>query len=155
VSRLRHPAFLAAVFLLAVVVGFGTLSGPCDEFTLRGASGTFEITAQDGTVTATLTEGRIPADGTRHLDLVVTPGENGNETAYRLVGPNATAVEPTEQFVVRDATVDGRPIREGDVLRVVWYGYDLHRAPAFCPSREPPARTRSTLAKATVGSSSS
>lgn len=149
-----RPAVLAAVFLLALLVGFEILSGPCDDFTLSGAAGTFEITAGNGTVTATLTDGHIPADGTRHLDLVVTPAEgDGNGTTGRLVGPNATAVEPTERFVVRDVTVTGRPVRAGDVLRVVWYGYDLHRPPAFCPNREPPAQVRATVAKAVVGSS--
>ncbi|WP_276258543.1 hypothetical protein [Haloglomus litoreum] len=112
-----------------------------------------DIALENDTLVVDLTDGSIPADGTRHLDAVVVPQDGGVEdrTEYRLLGPDGGRADAGTTFTVANPTVDGRPLEDGDVVRVVWEGYDLHPQPSYCPGDEGRSRIRTTLAKWTVG----
>jgi len=111
----------------------------------------FDISTGNGTLTVTLAEGRIPADGTHHLDAVVHPAEEfRNDTSYRLLGPDEGA-DHGDTFTVENVTVAERELQDGDIVRVVWAGYDLDPPPTYCPGHEERSTSRATLAKWTVG----
>ena len=112
-----------------------------------------DITLENDTLSVELTGESIPADGTRHLDAVVTPrgGDWESGTNYRLLGPDDGPADAGTTFTVEDPTVAGRPLDDGDVVRIVWYGYDLRPQPSYCPGDEGRSRISSTLAKWTAG----
>jgi hypothetical protein len=125
----------------------------CGPHAPTGPTANADISLENDTLVVELTDGSIPADGTRHLDAVVAPqdGEFEDRTEYRLLGPEGGTADLGTTFTVANPTVDGRPLDDGDVVRLVWYGYDLHPRPSYCPRNDGPSRIRATLSKWTVG----
>jgi hypothetical protein len=151
VSRLRHPVVLAVGLLVVVVAAFGAVSGPCADFTATAPVAAFDIDVAGDRVIVTLTDGRIPAADTRRLELAVRAAD-GPVATDRLVGPDGSPVEEGDRFTVENVTVAGRSLRDGDRVRVVWYGYDLDEQPFFCPPEERTLQS-ATMAARTVGES--
>jgi hypothetical protein len=154
VSLLDRPTALAVGYLvvLTAVVG-ATVGQPCQgDLAATAPAESFEIQHEDDRLVVTRTGGRIPADDTRSLELVVrAPDGDGPGSTYSLVGPNDPAIKDGDRFTVENATVAGRPLRDGDVVRIVWRGYDLDGRPFFCPAPEERSRVSATMAKWVVG----
>jgi hypothetical protein len=142
---------LTVLLVLAVTVLTSGFVPGCQDNAPMSPATAIEISYEDTTLRVTIAEGHIPVDGTRHLDAVVSPGGTWeNRTSYRLLGPDEGA-EHGDSLTVENATVAGRELQEGDVVRVIWYGYDLDPRPAYCPGDEERSVLRTTLGKFVVG----
>lgn len=142
---------LAVLFLLAVTVLTPGFVPGCQDNAPTGPVASLDISDENGTLVVMLAEGHIPEDGTRHLDARVSPGGRWEDrTSYQLLGPNEGA-EHGDSLTVENATVAGRELQAGDVVRVIWYGYDLDPRPAYCPGDEGRSPIEATLGKFVVG----
>lgn len=125
---------LTVVALL--LVSSGTVTGACgDDLAFAGPNTNFSITHQQTTSDVVITHQRgetLTADRTDELYVMIRATGSDNRTRYSLADtPEAFPISSGDQFTIQKATVDGRTLTEGDVIKVVWRGSEKP-LPSYC-----------------------
>lgn len=119
-----------------LLVSSGTVTGACDEnLAFAGPDTTFSIVHQQSTSDVVVTHQKgetLTADRTDELFVTIRTADSDNSTRYSLaVTPEGYPVSSGDRFTIQDATVAGRTLAEGDVIRVVWRGSEKP-LPSYC-----------------------
>ncbi|MFQ3320711.1 MAG: hypothetical protein ACI80F_002797 [Natronomonas sp.] len=155
-NRPRLVVIAAIVFCLllgSVTVGvvFVPSSSPCHERTSTAPQIAFNITYNTSTETLTVVHNggdRLTEENSNSLTIRIRP-EEAEDYSTRYVLADAKGGYPVEEnstWTFPDASINNRPLSDGDVIRVVWTGPD--DIPSYCPNYH---EEESTVAKRVIG----
>ncbi|QPV62185.1 hypothetical protein I7X12_15770 [Halosimplex litoreum] len=156
-----RPVAAKAVVALVTLGGvLGALSvvsgavGPCsDDLAFQGPTTEVEVTVDtdERAVEVTHVDGDVLAEEWTLSVTAVVSSETGTTSEYVAVNASdGLPFEPRGSARIENVTVDGRPLSDGDEVRVVWRGHE-RPLPDYCLGSRGNATARVTLARSTVG----
>ncbi len=141
--------FGCLTLVVLLLVAAGTVTGACDDdLAFTGPNTTVSIVHQQTTnaVVITYQKGEpLTPERTEELFVTIHAADGDNTTSYSLTGtPEAFPVSSGDRFTIRNATVGGRLLAAGDVIRVVWRGSE-NPLPSYCLTTRGPGSTSMVL----------
>lgn len=144
--------------VLSVVLAFGTIGaifwdeGPCNDELDTSPQIEFDITYEQSSGNLSVVHERgdkLTGENTNSLTVRIRPEESEKYTTRYVLASDSNGGFPVESgdvWVFKNASVDGRPLSDDDVLRIVWTGPD--DLPSYCPNRDGES---GTLGKRVIG----
>lgn len=134
---------VGAVFILLIGSVTATLLyvpalSPCHDITATNPQIAFNVTYDTSSETLRVVHDggdRLSEENTNSLTVRISPeGTEEYTTRYVLVSDSAGGypVESGSIWTFRNASINDRPLSDGDVIRVVWVGPD--DIPSYCPN---------------------
>lgn len=140
---------VSVIAVVAILVGYWVVGYAVYPFLLAplgrdpeplayGPSAAINISYSHSTGDLTVTEqagDTFTATETNRVEIRITPLD-GPDTVYLWSDVGGTyPIQPGDSVTISNATVDGRSLASGDIVRVVWYGPNTGQGPVYCPYR--------------------
>lgn len=148
--RYRRALQILAALVAALLVTYGVgytifppllvpigCAGLSEEVVEVAPNGEFNLTysAEAGALTVTYSEGpTLPAHRVTRIEIRTSMQGGQAEREYSWAEADGEyPVRPGDSITIENASVAGRPLEPGDVVRVIWHGRWEDPAPDYCP----------------------